>query len=384
MKQRHDPAEPWQARHAPFALRLATAGDVAQLVALENASFDSERLSPRSFRHFVRSASADLIVATRKDQVCGYALVLYRRGTSVARVYSIAVAEDMRGHGLGEALMNECEEQSRRRDALFLRLEVRPDNAVAIRFYERLGYRAFGRILDYYEDHADALRLEKSLVAQAPKSARQVPYYAQTTEFTCGPAAMMMAMAGLGEKASFSRREEIRLWREATIVFMTSGLGGCEPVGMALALARRGLRPTVYLNEKGPLFLDSVRSDWKREVMTLVQQDFREEARRRGLRIHYAPLNLERFKKALKSGAVAIVLISAYRMYHERFPHWVVAYDCDDKMIFAHDPWVDPEAYETPMAKAALAIPEGEFDRMMSYGKSRLRAAILVERKDTQ
>ncbi|MGB3840666.1 MAG: GNAT family N-acetyltransferase, partial [Rhodanobacter sp.] len=44
-----------------------------------------------------------------------------------------------------------------------LRLEVRPDNAAAIRLYERAGFRRFGAYRRYYEDGTDAWRYEQAL-----------------------------------------------------------------------------------------------------------------------------------------------------------------------------------------------------------------------------
>jgi len=65
-------------------------------------------------------------------------------------------------------------------------------------------------------------------------------------------------------------------------------------------------------------------------------------------------------------------------MYREREPHWVVAYDHDQRHIFVHDPFVDPEKHEVPFGKAALAIPISVFDAIAVYGRSRLRAAIVL------
>jgi hypothetical protein len=56
-----------------------------------------------------------------------------------------------------------------------------------------------------------------------------------------------------------------------------------------------------------------------------------------------------------------------------------VVYDHDRRYIFAHDPFVDPDAHEVPLGKAGLAIPMDDFDRIAAYGRSRLRAAIVVE-----
>jgi Peptidase_C39 like family len=45
----------------------------------------------------------------------------------------------------------------------------------------------------YYEDGGDALRFEKRLVPNLRALALAPPYFHQTTQFTCGPACIMMA-----------------------------------------------------------------------------------------------------------------------------------------------------------------------------------------------
>jgi hypothetical protein len=117
-----------------------------------------------------------------------------------------------------------------------------------------------------------------------------------------------------------------------------------------------------------------------REIMKAVQALFRDEAAELNIPVHHAPLPREAMIAALDRGAVAITLISTYRMYRTLNPHWIVAYDHDDDCIFAHDPYVDIDEFEAPMDKAALAIPLEEFDVITAYGTDRLRATILVER----
>ena len=303
----------------------------------------------------------------------------FRRATSVARLYSIAVAEDARGRGVGEQLLSAAEDEARRRGDLFMRLEVRADNASAIALYERLGYKAFGRHLDYYEDHAEAIRLEKRIIGRAPPNARNVPYYAQTTDFTCGPAAMMIAMAAAGLNVAFSRRLEFELWREANGIYLVTAPGGCDPFGIAVALARRGLTVSAHLTRPGPYFTAGQRKPASREIMQAVQEVFREQAEELNVPVHYAPLSRDDLLAALDRGAVAITLISTYRMYRTRVPHWIVVYGHDADYIFAHDPFVDVDEFEAPMDKAELAIPLEEFEVITAYGSDRLRATILVE-----
>lgn len=99
-----------------------------------------------------------------------YALTVFRRGSRVARVYSIAVAADARGRGLASALLADAERIGVARGAERVSLEVRGDNPAAIRLYERRGYVFKGIYPDYYEDGADARRYEKRLDGPAPRS----------------------------------------------------------------------------------------------------------------------------------------------------------------------------------------------------------------------
>lgn len=144
-------------------IRDALPADLAALCEIEAAAFAADRLSPRSFRRLVGRPSAHLRVAIRDRQVVGYHLVLTRRSSSVARLYSIAVAAAARGQGVGDRLLADAERQARDAGAAVLRLEVRTDNAGAIRLYTQRGYERIGTYAAYYADGTDALRCQKRL-----------------------------------------------------------------------------------------------------------------------------------------------------------------------------------------------------------------------------
>lgn len=365
---------------AAFAIRRATPDDLDALEALENAAFESDRLSRRSLRRAILAPTNALLVATSEARLAGYALLAFRAGTALARLYSVAVHPDFTGQGLGRALMDACEDAALEHNSLFLRLEVRADNPAAIRLYENLGYRRFDVIEDYYEDGETAHRYEKLLVADVAEEAGSAPFYRQTTEFTCGPACLLMALGWADTKFQPTRALEITLWREATCVFMTSGIGGCEPYGLAVALAKRGLRPELRLSRPGPFFLDTVRSDEKREVMRLTQEEFRADAERLGVTVGPA-LDRATLEREIRGGAVAIVLVSGYRMFREKFPHWVLAHGVDGGFVLVNDPYVDAERGESEVAARNLPIPLDEFGRMARFGRDDLRAAILLRPK---
>ncbi len=149
-------------------IRDATLADLDCLSALERDSFSSDRISPRSFRRLIRSASAVCRVMRDRAAILGYYLLLFRSGTGVARLYSIAVDRRHRGRGIARALIASAERTARRGGRTRIRLEVREDNRAAIGLYERLGYRPTGRRTAYYADRADAVRYEKRLDRREP------------------------------------------------------------------------------------------------------------------------------------------------------------------------------------------------------------------------
>ena len=362
-------------------IRHATLDDLDALVAIEERCFDSDRLSRRSFRHLLTRGHAITLVIERDAHVCGYGMVLCNTGTSLGRLYSFAVDPGRRGQGLAQHLLLACEQAALARDCVTLRLEVRPDNAAAIRLYERNGYRRFGVHEDYYEDHAEALRYEKSLAPHLQPDLAVVPYYQQTLDFTCGPAALLMAMKALQPRLHLDRKLELRLWRESTTVFMTSGHGGCGPYGLALAAWQRGFDVEVFVNDEGALFVDSVRSPDKKAVITRVQEDFLDQLRALPVPLHRGAASLDQLQAAFTGGGIPIVLISSYRIYREKFPHWVVVTGVDDRYVYVHDPFVDEEAGKTRMDCMSMPILKKDFQRMARYGKAGQRAALVIRRR---
>jgi ribosomal protein S18 acetylase RimI-like enzyme len=151
---------------AAVRVRRAELSDLDDLVALEQATFDSDQISRAQFRRHLDSDSARVLVASaNRRRFLGTAMVFFRKGSRVARLYSIASLPEARGKGVGTALIEAAEASARQRRCVSLRLEVRTDNLSAVRLYERLGYRRVGPVKKgYYEDGRDAYVYEKTLV----------------------------------------------------------------------------------------------------------------------------------------------------------------------------------------------------------------------------
>ena len=146
-------------------VRQAVPADLDALLALEQASFEGDRINRAQWRRHIQSATAAVLVAGRAPAtgVEAAAVVFYRRRSRSAWLYSLAVAAHARGAGVGGTLLAAAEADARARGCESMRLEVRIDNAAAIGLYERHGYVRTGRVPRFYEDGADAWRYVKRL-----------------------------------------------------------------------------------------------------------------------------------------------------------------------------------------------------------------------------
>jgi len=362
-------------------IRAVQADDLDALLALEEVCFEVDRLSRRSFQRWLNGESCIFLVAEDANSgLVGYGLVLLHSGTRLARLYSIAVSPEQRGRGIAQQLIKDLEDAAEEEDRFFMRLEVAKENFSAVRLYERLGYIVFGEWADYYEDHSDALRMQKRIrFPEHVRSEPRVPWYSQSTSFTCGPACMLMLMSASNSKLDVSRELELDLWREATTIYMTSGHGGCHPVGLALSALSRGYPAEVRLSQAATPFLEGVRAAHKKEVLDLVHQQFMARAHLSGLPIVHEPVTIKQLQVWLESGDLVMVMISSYRINGDKAPHWVVVTAQDELCFYVHDPDVE-KLTRSSLDCQDIPIAKEDFGGMLSYGSNRFSAAVVLHR----
>ncbi len=362
----------------PIALRRAGAQDIAGLLELEQLAFAGDRISRRSWRALIGSKSATVTLASQAGRMVAASVLLHKRRTSVARLYSIAVDPGARTQGIARILLENTIARARAIGAAVLRLETRVDNYAAQALFRGTGFLPLDLKPAYYADGTDAQRFQKSLwnVDKASHSmALATPFYGQTLDFTCGPCALLMAMAALDRSTRIDRAAEIRLWREATTVFMTAGHGGCGPFGLALAAIRRGFQAMVYASAVPSLFIDGVRDPRKKAVIELVEADFRQQAASSGAAIMDVPVSAQRIADHLARGAVPLVLISLWRLHGEKGPHWVVVTGFDGAVFRI----LDPIASSTE-TDPGISVSIDEFQRITRYGRRRQTSAVIISK----
>ena len=360
-----------------ISYKKANIKDISRLVEIEQSSFNYDQLDARKFRYFIRQAHADLIIQLKDITITGYGLLLYRKGTSLSRLYSFTIAKEFQGQNLSGQLLLELEKFARKEDSSYIRLEVKKTNIKAISLYEKLEYIQFSIKHQYYENNEDAVCMEKNIQKLDKKqNTFTVPFYEQTTEFTCGPSSLMMAMSSLDPKYKTNRTEEIQIWREATTVFMTSGHGGCGPHGLALSAYERGFLPQLYLNTKELLFIDSVRQKHKKEVIKIVQDEFNRQIKIKKIPIHYGKIKWNILRKIISAGGRPLVLISVYRLTETKSPHWVTITGMNDDFIFFNDPFVETDSDR--IANISIPIRKDEFEGIAKFGSKKIQALLAL------
>lgn len=147
-------------RRRPPRLRRARPGDAEQLARLEASCFPvTDRFSRATWARLSSSSSALVLLSDRGRSTPAAAICwLMRRGSTVARMYSLAVHPTARGQGLAKSLIGSS---LRRLPAHVdrLSLEVRYDNAAARALYATLGFTLHQRLPRYYPDGGTGVRL---------------------------------------------------------------------------------------------------------------------------------------------------------------------------------------------------------------------------------
>jgi ABC-type bacteriocin/lantibiotic exporter with double-glycine peptidase domain len=151
-----------------------------------------------------------------------------------------------------------------------------------------------------------------------------VPFYRQASQFTCGPASLMMVMKFFRPTIQLNRELELDIWRESNLVESY----GTSKEGLALAAARRGF--SVYT--MGPphrhSFVDAIRHKIPTidsEILELLYKDIRKKFRAMGLKNANQKIELTMMQRILQKSHVPLVLTSTSLFGDkEALPHWIV------------------------------------------------------------
>ena len=223
---------------------------------------------------------------------------------------------------------------------------------------------------------ARTLRTKGAKLAAAEPVGRKLPYYNQSTDFTCGPSSLMMAMTALDKSQPIDRTHELQVWREANTVFMGKGHPGSSPYGLALAGWRRGFQITLWLSRCGPFLLSYQKEADRRKVSDLMQREDEKLVKAARIPMLLKKWSVADLQAAMQGGAVPLVLVSTKLFHGDHGPHWVAVSGIDDEHVFVNDPWITRKKRQTPRSQTARAASHADFMKMAEYDGE--RAVVLI------
>ena len=144
-----------------FRLRSYTSADFDPICAIDRACYSPEiAYSRREMRGYLNAPGAECIVAESESGMAGFCITACRR---VGYIVTIDVLEEFRRQGLGTALLFEAENRLAGKGVRVVTLDTATDNASAIAFWQKHGYRTIGRRKGYYPNGIDAFAMTKAL-----------------------------------------------------------------------------------------------------------------------------------------------------------------------------------------------------------------------------
>lgn len=149
----------------PASTRVATAADLATLVAIETACFGDDAWSATTLTQCVGDPLQEVLLAPG-----GEAYGIVRVVGDTADLDRIATLAPMRGRGMGRVVLQALTERAIERGATRMLLEVAEDNVSARALYSAAGFAEIYRRHRYYAGGSDAVVMECGLPIDGPLS----------------------------------------------------------------------------------------------------------------------------------------------------------------------------------------------------------------------
>ena len=101
------------------------------------------------------------LVIENDTHVFGAAIIHLRKNSCVGRLYSIAILPEYQGGVMGKKLFGFAQDTIKKAGKSGMSLEIRDDNQRHFERYSKLGFKKIRRLLRYYPDGADAIKMIK-------------------------------------------------------------------------------------------------------------------------------------------------------------------------------------------------------------------------------
>jgi hypothetical protein len=166
----------------------------------------------------------------------------------------------------------------------------------------------------------------------------RIPFHKQSSQFTCGPASLLMAMKFFQPALRLTKGLELDIWRESNLVESY----GTSKEGLAVAAARRWFSAYTMGISRKHSFIDEISQEIPsvdRDVLELLYLDIRSKFRAMGLSNVNRPIKLQILKALLTKSHIPLFLTSTSLFgVKEDLPHWVVLTGYSGDSLYVNDP----------------------------------------------
>ncbi len=188
-----------------------------------------------------------------------------------------------------------------------------------------------------------------------------VPYYAQSSEFSCGPACVLMVMKHFEPSLEIGRELEFEVWRQCNMI----GIKGADPYGLSVPLIDAGYEVRLITQRKKVV----ENKPWKRRLLRHFSSEeidlslfgMRENQRRalnRHLPVTYKRPVVSDVMRSVRDGFVPIALVHMGVVHSLNIPHWVVVTDADEENVVFNDPY-------PPKGRNGLSLSHVKFQKIL-------------------
>jgi ribosomal-protein-alanine N-acetyltransferase len=145
-----------------ISLRNYCAADFEVLYEIDQQCFDPALAYSRpDLRNYLRLPGGDCVIAEASDDVAGFLVTAHER--AVGSIVTIDVLPAYRRQGVATLLLEESERRLAAADVRLIELETATDNAPAIAFWQKHGYRKRDIQKGFYPDGRDAYSMVKTV-----------------------------------------------------------------------------------------------------------------------------------------------------------------------------------------------------------------------------
>ncbi|GER41563.1 acyl-CoA N-acyltransferases-like protein [Striga asiatica] len=129
-----------------------------EIVRIEKRAFPKHESLANSFQEEVKKSNSGLIYSQIGDEIAGYVMYSWPSSLS-ASITKLAVKENFRRQGLGEALLQAAIEKCKSRNIHRISLHVDPSRTAAVSLYKKLGFQVDCLVECYYSSDRNAYRM---------------------------------------------------------------------------------------------------------------------------------------------------------------------------------------------------------------------------------